>query len=159
MTISDVGISLLKESEGFRAKPYNDVAGNATVGFGTLLHEGSVDPIIDHKYMFGISQPVGEALLRQHLLSVVYPAISGLVKVELKQRQFDALCDFTYNLGDGALAGSTLLKKLNAGDYDPIPSELVKWCKARVDGEMKTIDGLLTRRKREAKLWTTGDWR
>jgi hypothetical protein len=75
--------------------------------------------------------------------------VDNLVKVPLKQNQFDALVSFAFNVGLGALGKSTLLKKLNAGQYDAVPAELMKWTKAGG----KELPGLVRRRRAEAALW------
>lgn len=71
------------------------------------------------------------------------------VKVPLSQGQFDALTSFTFNLGAGALASSTLLKKLNAGDCAGAQKEFGRWVHA--GGEV--LQGLVRRRAAEAKLF------
>ena len=79
------------------------------------------------------------------------PAVVRLVKVPLNQNQFDALVSFVYNLGEGALASSTLLKLLNQGDYDSVPAQMMRWTKANgVD-----LPGLVRRRKAEADLFSS----
>lgn len=76
-------------------------------------------------------------------------AVNDLVKVPLTRNQHDALVSFTYNLGPGALASSTLLRELNAGRYRRVPPELRKWVFA--GGER--LLGLERRRRSEARLW------
>lgn len=70
------------------------------------------------------------ALLRYDLSTVYGPAVLSLVKVDLTQGQYDALTDFTYNLGIGAFKSSTLLRKVNAGDYAGASLEFGKWNRA-----------------------------
>jgi len=153
MDISQAGIDLLKEFEGFRSHPYNDIAGNSTIGFGTLLHKGPVNFTtneLDKQYISGISVDEGEQLLRAHLSVEVVPYLYALVKVPLTQGQFDSLCCFMYNIGEGAFRSSTLLRKLNAGQYDAVPSELMKWVFA---GGVPS-NGLRSRRIKEGQLWS-----
>jgi lysozyme len=69
--------------------------------------------------------------------------------VSLNQGQYDALVDFTYNLGPAALQGSTLLRKLNAGDYAGAAAEFPKWCHAG----RAVLPGLVTRRARERAMF------
>ena len=76
-------------------------------------------------------------------------AVQRLVKVELEQWQFDALVSFTYNCGEGNLQKSTLLKKVNAGDFDGAALEFHKWNK----GGGKVLAGLVRRRASEALLF------
>lgn len=67
----------------------------------------------------------------------------------------DAMIDFVFNLGEGNLATSTLLRKLNAGDYASVPAQLRRWTKGRVKGVLKDLQGLIDRREAKVKLWTT----
>lgn len=80
--------------------------------------------------------------------------VDELVKVELSDNQFGALVSFAFNVGTGAFAKSTLLKKLNTGDYAAVPAELARW--TRNDG--KVMQGLVNRRAAEAGLWAKGEF-
>lgn len=73
--------------------------------------------------------------------------INQIVNVQLTQGEFDALCDFAYNAGLGALEGSTLLRLLNAGDYAGAALEFDKW--DRAGGSV--VAGLLRRREAETQ--------
>ena len=83
--------------------------------------------------------------------------IQKLVKVPLKQNQFDALVSWVYNLGGTNLRRSTLLQRIN-DDSDSsradIPYQIKRW--NRADG--KVLDGLVRRREAEALLWQGEDW-
>jgi lysozyme len=72
-----------------------------------------------------------------------------MVKVELSQNQFDALCIFAYNVGIAAFCNSTLLKKVNGKDFLGATEEFGKW----VHAGHKVIPGLVNRRKAEALLF------
>lgn len=142
MELSTAGIALLKQSEGYRRAVYKDVAGFPTVGYG-------------HKVRVGESFPDGVTLEEANLMlradmAEVYAAIEHQVKVPLTQGQFDALCDFVYNLGAGSLARSTLLKELNAGHYQTAAAQLLLWDHA---GGVE-VEGLRKRREAEYVLWT-----
>jgi GH24 family phage-related lysozyme (muramidase) len=76
-------------------------------------------------------------------------AVRKLVKVPLEPWQFDALVSFCYNCGEGNLAKSTLLKKVNAGDFEDAALEFQKWNK----GGGKVLPGLVRRRASEALLF------
>ena len=95
-----------------------------------------------------ISQNEADRLLKMDLI-VHCNNVSGLVKVPLNQNQFDALVSFEYNVGYGALAGSTLLRLLNAGDYKGAGGQFGRW----VYGGGKTLPGLVRRRKAELDLF------
>ena len=75
--------------------------------------------------------------------------VNKYVKVKLNQNQFDALVSFTFNCGGGALKSSTLLKKLNKGDYTGAANELLRWNKANG----KILAGLTRRRQSEKALF------
>ena len=81
-------------------------------------------------------------------------AVNNLVKVDLNQNQFDALVSFVYNVGVEIFRTSTLLKKLNKGQHNAVPSELMKWTKSKG----KQMAGLVNRRSQEAALWGKGSF-
>ena len=75
--------------------------------------------------------------------------INEYVTAPLSQNQFDAMVSWVYNLGPANLKASTLLKVLNAGDYEGVPAQIRRWNKA--GGEI--LDGLIRRREAEARLF------
>lgn len=77
-------------------------------------------------------------------------AVRRLINVYLNSNQFSALCSFVFNLGSGNLQASTLRRKLNEGNYDEVPNQLLRWKFA--NGKM--LKGLLKRREDEARLFT-----
>lgn len=99
-----------------------------------------------------ISEPDANTLLRERLQSFA-SGVNRLVKVDLTQNQYDALTDFAYNVGLGQLSKSTLLRLLNAGDYDGADNEFDKWDMA--DGVV--LSGLLTRREEETDQFEEPD--
>ena len=82
--------------------------------------------------------------------------VERLVKKPLTQQQFDALISFVYNLGSGNLSVSSLLRKLNAGDYAGARDQFAVWNKAMVNGVLKPMAGLTSRREAEAKIFWRG---
>ena len=95
-----------------------------------------------------ITQEQAEEMLRDEMAE--YEGyVNRLVTVELNQNQFDAMVSWVYNLGGGNLASSTLLKVLNAGDYDGVPAQIMRWNKAGG----KVLEGLTRRRQAEADLF------
>lgn len=144
MRMSAEGLALVKEFEGLRLKAYKCPAAVWTIGYGHTSAAGSpeVSPGLE------ITKDEAEEILKRDM--VQYEAgVEKLVKVELEQCQFDALVDFAYNAGVGALAKSTLLKKVNAEKFDEVPAEFMKWTK----GGGKELPGLVRRRRAEVKLW------
>ncbi|PHM48723.1 lysozyme [Xenorhabdus hominickii] len=82
-------------------------------------------------------------------LTFAYATLERLVKVPLTQGQFDALCSFIFNCGSGNFSGSTLLKKLNQGDYAGAAEEFSRWDKAAG----KVMKGLTKRRASEQQMF------
>lgn len=142
--INAIGLEKIKSFEGVRLKAYQDSVGVWTIGYG---HTKNVRP--------GqvITQGEADQLLRDDLLDAER-AVSSLVKVNLTDNQFAALVSFVFNLGAGTLQKSTLLRKLNAGDYDAVPREMLKF----VNAGGKPLKGLVNRRAAEAGLWAKGDF-
>lgn len=134
------GLALIKQWEGLRLTAYKDAVGIWTIGYGST---GShVKPGLR------LTEAEAEALLRKDLARFE-KRVNDLVKVPLSQEQFDALVSFDFNTGK--LHASTLLKRLNQGEYAAVPSELKRWSKAGG----KTLAGLVRRREAEASLWST----
>ncbi|MCO7417058.1 MULTISPECIES: lysozyme [Enterobacter cloacae complex] len=144
MQTSDKGIALIKQFEGCKLTAYQDSVGVWTIGYGwTKPVDGK--PI---RAGMTIKQETAERLLKTGL--VRYESdVSRLVKVDLTQGQFDALVSFTYNLGARSLSTSTLLRKLNAGDYAGAADEFLRWNKAGG----KVLNGLTRRREAERALF------
>lgn len=144
MKISKAGLNLIKEFEGIRLESYKCPAGIWTLGIG---HTSAAGP---PKVEPGMRITVQEAYdILNRDLDQYEAAVNKYVKVPLTQNQFDALVSFVYNVGVGAFQKSTLLKKLNAGQYNAVPGELMKWTKAGG----KELAGLVRRRRAEAALW------
>ena len=152
-TVSLKGLELIARFEGFRAYPYNDVANHATIGYGHLLHHGPVTKSDMAKYPKGLSRDEALALLRKDIARFEQ-AVRKTVKVKLSQNQFDALVSFSFNVGTGALASSTLVRLLNKGDYGCVPGELLKW----VNAGGRRVEGLVRRRRVEGQVWSKGEY-
>lgn len=143
-TINRDGLDLTKQAEGLRLATYLCPAHKLTIGYG---HTGP-----DVKQGMTITEPQADALLATDLADAG-EAVEKAVKTPLNDNQYAALCDFVFNLGAGAFLGSTLLRKLNAGDYAGAADEFPRWDKAHVDGEVKTLPGLTRRRAAERALF------
>ena len=144
MQTSDKGIDLIKQFEGCKLLAYQDSVGVWTIGYGWT------QPVDGKPIRAGmtIKQETAERLLKTGLVSYESD-VSRLVKVGLTQGQFDALVSFTYNLGARSLSTSTLLRKLNAGDYAGAADEFLRWNKAGG----KVLNGLTRRREAERALF------
>jgi GH24 family phage-related lysozyme (muramidase) len=143
------GIKLIKASEGFRSKPYIDPVGIPTIGYGTTVYPGGKK--------VSMSDPaISEAKATKYLkrdCRTREAAVIQMVKVPLNVNQFSALVSFAYNVGIGALQGSTLLKKLNRGNYNGAASEFKRWNKGTVNGVLQVLPGLTIRRAAERRLF------
>lgn len=144
MQTSDKGIALIKQFEGCKLTAYQDSVGVWTIGYGWT------QPVDGKPIRAGmtIKQETAERLLKTGLVSYESD-VSRLVKVGMTQWQFDALVSFTYNLGARSLSTSTLLRKLNAGDYAGAADEFLRWNKAGG----KVLNGLTRRREAERALF------
>lgn len=144
MQTSEKGIALIKQFEGCKLTAYQDSVGVWTIGYGWT------QPVDGKPIRSGmtIMQETAERLLKTGLVSYESD-VSRLVKVGLTQGQFDALVSFTYNLGARSLSTSTLLRKLNAGDYAGAADEFLRWNKAGG----KVLNGLIRRREAERALF------
>lgn len=138
---SQKGINLIKKYEGCSMTAYKCPSGRWTIGYG---HTANV------KTNQKITKQQAENLLKEDL-AVYEKGVEKLVKVRLNQNQFDALVSFTYNCGIGALRSSTLLKKLNNGDFASASKEFLRWNKSNG----KVLKGLVRRRKAEKALFDT----
>lgn len=139
LSISGAALVGLLTSEGFRDKAYIPVAGDVpTIGFGTtdgVKMGDSIDPV--------------RAVNRAHRDVVKFEsAIKKCVTAPLYQHEYDAYVKLTYNIGASAFCKSTLVRKLNAGDYDGACEEILRW--DRFKG--KPLRGLTNRRQEEYKL-------
>ncbi len=152
MRISDAGMALIAEFEGFSATPYNDPAGHCTIGIGHLLHRGHCTSTELSSHPLEYTDAVA---MLQNDVRRYEDAVNRLITVQLNQNQFDALVSFTFNLGYGALERSTLRTVLNAGRYNLVCEQLRLWNKAAVDGVLMELEGLTRRREAECTLWGT----
>jgi lysozyme len=148
MRTSAEGVALIKEFEGCRLTAYRCPAGVLTIGYGHTSAAGG--PAVVEGMV--ITEVAANSLLRHDLIRIEND-VQDCVTTNLTQGQFDALVSWVFNLGIGALRTSTLLKRVNAGRFDAVPAEFMKWTKARVRGELVDLPGLVRRRRAEVALW------
>jgi len=149
MHMSQGGLdALLKKFEGCKLKAYRCPANVCTIGYGHTSAAGA--PMVNNGMT--ITQADAEDILKRDLVKYEI-GVMDLVKVKLTQNQFDVLVDFAYNAGVGNLKSSTMLKKINSGDLDAVPAELMKWTK----GGGKVLPGLVRRRQAAGAWWTAQD--
>lgn len=142
MKMTSRGLALVKEFEGFRPTWYRCPAGVLTVGYG---HTGPLPA--------GVRAPLTEAqasaLLSDRLAREFEPGVRAAVKVPLTDGQYSALVSFAYNVGLGNLKKSTLLRKVNGGDFEGAAAEFGKWTR----GGGRALPGLVRRRRAEEALF------
>ncbi|HZT14963.1 MAG TPA: lysozyme [Gaiellaceae bacterium] len=149
--VSSAGLHAVEGFEGWRNHPYTDNLGNATIGFGHLLHRGPVTPADVDKWRT-ITRAQGQRILTRDMANAVN-AVKKLVKVPLTQAQFDALVSFTFNIGSAGLADSEALKDLNARHYGRVPADMLHWDH---DSAGNVVEGLYNRRKAEGEMFSKG---
>ena len=148
MKLNKEGYDLIKLFEGLRLKPYLCSAKVPTIGHGSTFYENNKkvlmsDPAITKQRAEELLQLSADRFARK---------VMNLVKKPITQNQLNALTSFAYNLGSGALASSTLLKKLNVNPNDlTIRNEFLRWNKANG----VALKGLTNRRIKEADLYFT----
>ncbi len=147
LRISDQGLAVLGELEGFRNQVYRDQAGNLTIGFGHKLTAAEAA-----KYKSGITRDQAMELLRGDV-SIAEASILRNVSSALTQEQFDGLGLFVYNVGSGAFANSSVLRDVNAGNLVNVAADMEQYNKVRVGGQLVVSNGLVYRRWREAWIF------
>jgi lysozyme len=156
MQISEKGLALGIHFEGCRKrtdyghfKPYYCPAGILTIGRG-------------HTNAHGRSFNAGSVWTQEECdaefssdMGIAAAALERLVKVPLQQYEYDALVNFVHNCGEGALAGSTILRRLNAGDRDGAAAAFLLWNKHRdpKTGNLVESPGLTRRRASESLMF------
>jgi len=141
-TYSDSGLAMTEKFEGLELNSYQDQVGVWTIGYG---HTG---PTIAEGQT--ITQDQAALLLQSDVARAVH-FVNNAVTAAINQNHFDALVDFAFNLGNGALLTSTLLRDLNAGDFASAASQFPLWDHA--GGAV--VEGLLVRRQAEQTLFLT----
>jgi lysozyme len=139
LKISQTGLNLIKQEEGFRSKVYNDVAGFATCGYGHKVLP------TDNFPETGITEEQACTLLNEDCAHIEFFINAYLKEINgsINQNQFDALADFSYNLGVGSL------HQMLSHGLDQVKNQLTRWDHAAG----KVFAPLLERREKELELW------
>jgi lysozyme len=140
-----IALALMRRFEGFYPKPYMCPAGVPTIGYGNTYYESGVRVTLSDA---PITRERAEALLLWMVAHVYLPQVIKLCPGADTPERLAALIDFAYNLGSGQLKNSTLRKRVNAGDWEDVPTQLLKWDKAGG----RVLRGLTLRRQAEAAL-------
>lgn len=141
--LTQAGVDLIKRSEGLSLHSYRCTSGKLTIGYG---HTGQ-------KARRGrITKLEAENLLEQDLIKYER-IVRNRVKVRINNDQYTALVSFTFNVGEGAFSGSSLLRKLNNADYCGAAKEFTRWVRGN---NQRILGGLVKRRQQEQNLFLTG---
>lgn len=139
LSLSAAGLVGIAGYEGYSDEAYIPVPGDVpTIGYGSTAGVQMGDTITPPKALERLVRDVG----------VAESAIGRCVKVPLYQHEYDAFASLAYNIGSEAFCSSTLVKKLNSGDYEGACQELKRW--VYVDG--RRVQGLVNRREAEFRL-------
>lgn len=142
----DIAAELCRTFEGFRSKPYLCPAGIPTIGYGSTYYADGRKVSLDDQ---PITREEADAILLHELNTTYAPGVMRQCPQLWKNKQaFNAVVDFTYNLGIGRLQTSTLKRKINAEDWHGAKEQLMLW----VRGGGKVLPGLVKRRQAEAAL-------
>ena len=145
MKISPRGLELIKDFEGFSSTAYFCVAKKITIGYGNTFYEDGTKVKLGDQISKTDALKLLEVVANRDFADKIFPSI----KVKVTQSQFDAMVSLAYNIGAGAFLKSTLLKKVNAGDFAGAGEEFLRWNKANG----KEVLGLTKRREREKQLF------
>jgi len=140
-----VALALMRRFEGLYLTPYLCSAGVPTIGYGATYYEDGTRVTL---FDAAITNERAEALLIWMVRTVYLPQVMRLCPSIDNPNRLAALIDFTFNLGGAALKNSSLRRKVNAGMWSAVPTELRKWVMAAG----KRLRGLVIRREAEAAL-------
>jgi lysozyme len=149
MTGVEMAVTVLESFEGCSLRPYNCPTGHCTIGIGSTRYPNGVPVRISDP---PITRDKALAMAATDLASAER-SVRRLVKVPLNDYQLAALILFTQNLGEGSLAGSTLLRMVNAGDFEGAAGQFRLWDHGRVGGQLVSLPGLTIRRIAEAMIF------
>lgn len=140
-----VAAALCRRFEGLYLRPYLCPAGVPTIGYGSTRYlDGTPVRLTDP----AISRDMAERMLLQSIQREYLPAVLRLCPHIDTPERLAAIIDWTYNLGAGQLAASTLRKRINAGRWPEVPTEIRRWNR----GGGRVLRGLEMRREAEVLL-------
>lgn len=141
MRVSDAGVALIAQFEGFRADRYLDAVGVPTIGYGETRPD-----IVARGH---ISESEAKQLLRRRVDRDFAPAVEQALTRPASQHQFDACVSLAYNIGTGGFAASTVVREFNTGHIRKAGQAFLLWVKAG----SQTLEGLVRRRRAEMVLF------
>jgi lysozyme len=143
-TINDAALDLIKQSEGCRLVAYQDVAGIWTIGYG---HINGVTPGMV------MTQAQADQALIGDLLTAKTTVDDATRDVFTSDNQFGAMVSLCFNIGSANYRDSTVLRQHRSGNFPAAAQAFLLWDKARVDGQLQEVGGLLARRQAESTLY------
>ncbi|WP_425407797.1 lysozyme [Hyphococcus sp.] len=144
LRINDAGLQIIKDSEGMRLDAYN-AGGQWYIGYGhtRTAREGMT-----------ITEEDADRLLREDVRASE-ATVRNMVGVPMNENQFSAMVSLAYNLGAGGFSRTTVLERINEGDYQGAADGFLIHDRVRVDGELQSAAHLTERRKKERTLFLT----
>lgn len=155
MRLSERGMALLNEFEGFRSKPYRDSVGKPTIGWGTTYYPDGREVTMNDKPVTRTEAArIKQAVLNQDFS----PAVNMMFADEIEsgaitQNMFDALICLVYNIGVMGLKASSIYRNIKAGRYTAAANSFLLYNKGRINGRLEYIEGLAIRRGKERALF------
>lgn len=137
-------LDLIKSFEGCKLKAYRCPAGVWTIGWGATGPGIVADTVW--------TQKEADDAFEDHIEKFEL-GVKDMITVPVTANQFGALVSLAYNIGIGRLRKSSVIRKLNAGDYQGAADSFLTHCKARIDGTLQILKGLVRRRKAERELF------
>lgn len=150
--ISDALIPGIKHFEGFASMPYVCPTGHLTIGYGHVIQPGETDSL---KHL---TEDQATRLLLADLQRYADDVARLLPGIQDNQQQFDALIDWTYNLGASNLESSTLRRLYNTGHHEDAGNQITRWVYGRVKGKATILPGLVRRRNWELGIYKAGQY-
>lgn len=148
---SPEGEEQLVLAEGIKLKAYKDTAGIWTIGIGSTRYfdkpgapRVKQGDVITEEYAY---------FLMRYEVSRMWAQVEEAIRVPLEQWQVDALISFVYNVGVGAFLRSTMLRMINAEDFNGAELQFGRWNKETVNGALRVVDGLTNRRQIESDMF------
>ncbi|HEY4112587.1 MAG TPA: lysozyme [Rhizomicrobium sp.] len=143
----------IKEFEGYSAKPYRDVKGVPTIGWGTIVYPNGRTVTMSDP---AISKDYAEQCLSVEMAQKA-AAIASHLEAAATIHQAAAMLSLAYNIGVSAFLGSTVLRQFNAGNIAAAAKAFEMWDKVHKDGRVIVVQGLLNRRKQEEAMFLAAD--